>query len=248
MGRYSKKMKKSLGIELKTELKSQGADFVHFVNISQLSWEQNKGYPNAILIGMTLSPGFIREISGTMDYLKKTNRIKPIKMDEFHQTESQTDSMADDIAEYLIKIGYSAYSQSEDNIYSTGFYDEKAKTTPLPHKTIAGLAGLGWIGKHNLLVTSEFGSAVSMCTVLTDAPLKTVLHSPVESQCGSCSICKDNCEVQAIEGNTWNIRTSRDELLDVNKCDTCLRCLALCPWTQKYMPIKIKNKQTIHNL
>ena len=126
-------------------------------------------------------------------------------------------------------------SQSEDNIYSTGFYNEKTKSTPLPHKTIAGLAGLGWIGKHNLLVTPEFGSAICMCTVLTDAPIEPVLHTPVNSQCGNCSICKDICSFKAIEGNTWNIRTSRDELVDVYKCNTCLRCLVFCPWTQIYM-------------
>ena len=87
----------------------------------------------------------------------------------------------------------------------------------------------------NLLVTHEFGSAICMCPVLTDAPLKTVLHTPLNSLCGNCSICKDICPVKAIEGNTWNIKTPRDELVDVYKCNMCLKCLVHCPWTQIYM-------------
>ncbi|MCP4135136.1 MAG: epoxyqueuosine reductase [bacterium] len=220
----------SLDNELKTELYGKGAGFVYFVDVSQLWEEQNKGYPNAVLLGIPLSPNSIQEISlDNPDYDK-----------EFHQNEDLADSIADYTAEYLTAKGYSAYSQSEDSVYTSGFFVEETKTTPLPHKTIAGLAGLGWIGKHNLLVTPEFGSGICMCTVLTDAPLKTVLHGPLDSQCGNCSICKDICAVKAIKGNAWDIKTSRDELVDVFTCHPCLKCLALCPWTQKYMKKNLK--------
>ena len=40
--------------------------------------------------------------------------------------------------------------------------------TPLPHKTVATRAGLGWIGKCALLVTKQFGSAIRLTSVLTD--------------------------------------------------------------------------------
>lgn len=230
-----KKAIKTLEAELEFELESHGADFVIFVDISQLSEEQNKRYPNAILIGITLSPNYIQEISLTPEYIQKMIRSNLISKDEFHVAEANTDKLADNIADYLSSKGYSAYSQSEKNISLTGFYDEKAKLTPLPHKTIAGLAGLGWIGKHNLLITSEFGSAISICTVLTDAPLKTVLHTPANTQCGDCTICIEICPVQAIKGTTWDLGTIRDELVDVYQCYSCLKCLALCPWTQKYL-------------
>jgi epoxyqueuosine reductase QueG len=158
-----------------------------------------------------------------------------MKNDEFQQKEIQTDRLADYTAEMLIGKGYTAYSQSEENIISTGFYDKTNKSTPLPHKTIALIAGLGWIGNHNLLITPEYGSAVSMCTVLTDAPLKTVSHTPEESKCGNCTICKQICAVDAIHGESWTRSTSRDALVDIDKCTTCLQCLALCPWTQEYL-------------
>ncbi len=225
----------SLGSKLQKELKRKGADFVCFVDVSQLSVEQNKGYPNAVLIGIILSSNYIRKISETTDYVEKIKNNNQINKDEFHQKEIKADRMADYIAQYLISKGYSAYSQSENNILATGFYNEKTKSTSLPHKTIAGLAGLGWIGKHNLLVNPEFGSAFCMCTVLTDAPLETVLYSPLKSQCGNCCICKDICKVEAIKGNAWDIHTARDEIVDADKCNTCLKCLVFCTWTQKYI-------------
>ena len=221
--------------ELKTELFSQGAEFIYFIDISQLSEAQNKGYANAILFGIPLSPGFLQKITDMPDYVQKMIEADQIEEDEFHQKELRTDAIADSIADYIHSKGYAAYSQSEKNIGATGFYDELSKRTPLPHKTIAGLAGLGWIGKHNLLVTNEFGSAVSLCTVLTDAPLKTILYDPLESQCGDCDICKKICSINAIKGNHWSISSARDDLVDVNKCTTCLKCLVFCPWTQKYM-------------
>jgi len=229
----------SLEREIKTELKSQGADFVYFVDVSQLSNKQNKQYPNAILIGVLLSPGYIQKIISMPDYVEEMVRNNQISEDEFAQKEIATDRMSDYLASYITAKGYSAYSQSEDNLCSTGFYDEKTKSSPLPHKTIAGLGGLGWIGKHNLLVSHEFGSAISMCTVLTDAPLMTVLHTPGNSLCGECKVCVDICSPKAIKGKEWTINTPRDDLVDVFKCTSCLKCLILCPWTQNYIQKKL---------
>ena len=225
----------SIENEIITELKNHGADFVHFVNISRLSDEQNKHYPQAVLFGIVLTPKYLREVSGTPDYVKDMIRDKRMNQDEFHLKEIQTDRMADDLASFLIGKGYSAFSQSEAHLEAAGSYDLKTKTTPLPHKTIARLAGLGWIGKHNLLVTEAFGSAISMCTVLTDAPVKSVPNAPLPSLCGNCTVCTDICEPNAIKGNSWSPETHRDKLVDVFVCTTCLKCLAHCPWTQKYV-------------
>lgn len=225
----------SLEQELKKELKDQGAGFVCFVDISHLSSEQNRQYPTAVVMGVVLSPGYVRKITNEPDYVEEMVRNNQISEDEFALKEIATDRMADHIASYLIAKGYSAYSQSEDNLSSTGFYDKNTKSSPLPHKTIAGLGGLGWVGKHNLMITNEFGSAISICTVLTDAPLKTVSHTPARSLCGECRICVDICSPGAIKGKEWDINASRDELVDVYKCTTCLKCLVFCPWTQAYL-------------
>lgn len=227
--------KTSLERQLKLELMDRGADFVHFVDISTLTRKQTRNLSSAILIGIALSKDFLKKVTNTPDYVKNMIRNNNFDDDEFLQKETKADRLADYIADYLTSKGYSAYSQSEGSNKAAGVFDEKTKSSLLPHKTIAGLADLGWIGKHNLLVTQEFGSAICMCTVLTDAPLKTVLCAPKIPSCGDCSTCQDICSVNAIKGNTWSISTARDELVDVYKCITCLECLIFCPWTQKYM-------------
>ena len=221
--------------ELEDELKKQGADFVHFANISTLQNEQNKNFPYSILIGITLSPEFIQQISNEPDYMYEMYRTNQLEKVEFYIKEHRADELADFTENYLIGHGYQAYSQSEKNLLTNGDFNAQTKSTPLPHKTIARLSGFGWIGKHNLLVTETFGSAICMCTVLTNAPLRTEICKPMNSFCKDCNICKDICFRKAIKGNIWKEGISRDEIVDVNMCSPCLKCLAHCPWTQKYM-------------
>ena len=221
--------------EIKEKLIKQGANFVHFVDLSNLSVVQTKGFPVAVLFGIALSPAYLQKIIEEPDYVKDIIEAKEIGNDEFHLTEQKTDELADDVANFLRMKGHAAYSQSEDNIYLTGFYDTITIRTPLPHKTIAGVAGLGWIGKHNLMVSPKYGSAFSMCTVLTDAPLKGTSFKPIQSKCGNCKVCVDACPEHVLAGNAWELNTSRDELIDVFRCTTCLRCMVLCPWTREYV-------------
>lgn len=229
-----------LNAEIEFEIKKQGADFVHFVDISKLPEEKNKNFLSAILIGLVLSPKYLQKITNTPDYVKKMILNKEVNQDEFHLKEMEADRLADYFANYLMLKGFSAYSQSENNITLTGFYNEETKTTPFPAKSIALMAGLGWIGKHNLLVTPEFGSAICMSTILTDAPLQTVAHSPAPSECGMCTICTNICPMNAIKGKIWEITTSRDEIVDVYKCNSCIECLVFCPWTQDYIKRKLE--------
>lgn len=224
----------SLATELESELKNGGAEFVFFTDISQLPQAQSRGYPSAIIMGVTLTPEYIHIMSRMTDDVHSLNNNSMFGEDEFSARENQMDKLADHLAELLGNKGYKAYSQSENNLILSGAYQEESKESPLPHKTIAGMAGMGWIGKHNLLVNPDFGSAFSMCSVLTNAPLQTVLHAPVSSRCGDCSVCVTICPEGAITGLTWTPGVSRDELVDVYKCTACLKCLVLCPWSQNY--------------
>lgn len=74
-----------------------------------------------------------------------------------------------------------------------------------------------------------------MCTVLTDAPFETENHTPIESKCGDCCLCKNICPEKIITGKNWDITTHRDDLIDVYRCKTCLLCMVVCPWTQAYL-------------
>jgi len=221
--------------ELISELTTRGASFVKIVDISKLSAEENRGYNIAILIGIILSSGYISRIS----------REDILDNSEFGEKEYKADQLAEWTADFIITKGYKAFAQSERNLDSHGFYDETTKTTPLPHKKIAALAGLGWIGKNNLLVTQEYGSAVCMCTVLTNAKLPTENNPIIMPNCGECTVCKDICPVEAILGATWEMDMNRDLIVDVYHCAACLKCLVHCPWSQKYMKNSIFN--SIHS-
>ncbi|MBN1819308.1 MAG: epoxyqueuosine reductase [Prolixibacteraceae bacterium] len=225
----------SLAEEIIAELKKHDVDFIHFVDISKLPENLNKNFPVAILFGIYLTPQYLKKIFDTPEFVKKMVQNDETNQDEFHLKEIKTDGLADFLADLIQKKGFKAYSQSEKNIDKTGYYNKRENRTPLPHKTIALMAGLGWIGKNNLLVTPEFGSAISMCTVLTNAPLKAEVHKPIDSKCGNCRICIDKCPVDALKGKAWDYSVPRDEIVDVYTCTTCTECLVFCPFTQKYM-------------
>lgn len=221
--------------ELLAELGKQNLDFVHFVDISHLTKEQNKEYPTAILIGMALPTTYLQKVANSPDYVEQLKISESTQNDEFHLTEMTTDKIADHLELFLVSNGFKAYSQSENNILKTGQYDEENRKTPLPHKTIAGLAGLGWIGKHNLLITKEYGSAVSMCSVLTNAPLKPSREEVLMPRCNGCNICVKVCKPGALKGETWTRGIAREKIVDVFSCTTCFQCVVQCPWTQKYI-------------
>jgi len=65
------------------------------------------------------------------------------------------------------------------------------------HKHIAVEAGLGWIGRNNLLVSPSFGSRQRLITVLTNMPLKT--DEPLPWGCGECRACLSSCPSQSIK-------------------------------------------------
>lgn len=74
--------------------------------------------------------------------------------------------------------------------------DWTAQRGHLSHKEVARRAGLGWIGRNNLLVTPERGSRVRLVTVLTDLPLET--GRPLKAACGDCRKCRKSCPAGAI--------------------------------------------------
>lgn len=218
------------------ELKKSGVDFVHFVDVANFDIQQNKGLPYAILFGIALSPKYLREVSSTPNYVQA--RIEDsfnFDDDELYLKEIKTDILSDRIAELLISKGHKAYSQSDKNQIATGFFDGQCGKTPLPHKTIAILTGIGWIGKNNLLITPEYGCGICIGVILTDAPLNISHPQIIEAKCEGCRICLDFCNTNALKGCLWNKSISREEMINVFECTTCMKCLVHCVYTQKYI-------------
>lgn len=191
-------------------IKEKGTDFVYFVDISMLPAEVIEGYTCAILFGKALSKEYINAIRAG----------QPPKTKEVGNVERKMDVLSEKVAEWLEAEGYKSIA--------------KLKTGRLPHKTVALRAGLGFIGKNNLLVTTEYGCALMLGKVLTTAPFVTLSEIPREPQCGDCSICVDVCPTKALLGTTWSITTTRDEIITRKLCALCVKCMAWCPYTAEY--------------
>ena len=69
-------------------------------------------------------------------------------------------------------------------------------SAPIMEVELARKAGLGWRGKHTLLLHREFGSFFFLGEILINLPL--TVDEPMEPHCGSCQACIDICPTQAI--------------------------------------------------
>lgn len=75
--------------------------------------------------------------------------------------------------------------------------DLESQTAHLSHKHVARLAGLGHIGRNNLLVHPLLGARFRLVTVLTDMPLEA--DAPKQAECGVCRACLAACPAGAIK-------------------------------------------------
>ena len=227
--------------EIENELVKHGASLVGFADIGTLSFEITGGFPRAVSIAKVLEMEIIREISNgpTRKYYAEYKRIN--------------DSL-EQICERAVKFFTKMGKRAEAVMATTDEFDQVTLSTRVQHKTIATRAGLVWIGKSALLVTKEYGPAVRLATVLTDAEFEVA--EPVdESQCGQCRRCLEYCPADAILGENWNAGASRESIYDAFACRKtaqrlseaqgidsaiCGICINVCPWTQKYIERELK--------
>jgi epoxyqueuosine reductase len=69
-------------------------------------------------------------------------------------------------------------------------------TSPLLEKALAQRAGIGWIGKHTILLNKKLGSWFLLGEIITDLKFKP--DAPAKNLCGECSLCIDACPTRAI--------------------------------------------------
>jgi epoxyqueuosine reductase len=79
---------------------------------------------------------------------------------------------------------------------------------PLMDKAWAVRAGLGWLGKHTNVITSEYGSWVFIGELLLNLELEYDTEQ-IDDHCGTCTLCIDACPTDAI---------TEPYVLDSNKC------------------------------
>jgi len=93
---------------------------------------------------------------------------------------------------YIQDLGFKALP-----IPASQIVDWKKQRAHLSHKKVGFIAGLGWIGRNNLLVNPEFGARFRLVTVLTDMPLE--VDKPLNEDCNKCRKCLKPCPAQAIK-------------------------------------------------
>jgi len=118
-------------------------------------------------------------------------------------------------------------------------------TAPLMEKPLAEAAGLGWQGKHTVLVSRDFGSWLFLGAILTDAELPG--DKPHAESCGSCTRCLDICPTKAfpapfqLDARRCLAYLSVEHKGQIplefrvpmgNRIYGCDDCLAVCPWNK----------------
>jgi len=200
----------SLNAKWESYLLNNGADFACFVDTADLPGDAVAGYTCVVFFGKAISKEYIRALMSG-----ETPKTK-----EVINTERKMDKLAVKTAMLLEADGYKSQT--------------KLKFGQLPHKTVALRAGLGFIGKNNLLVTEQYGCAVLFGKVLTTAPFITKSKPTMPPQCGACTVCVDVCAANTLLGKTWDISAKREDMMVRKNCTLCQKCMIWCPYTVEY--------------
>ena len=136
-----------------------------------------------------LQPGTLTVVSVAIDYLPHNHAAdnpeqaaisRYAQGRDYHKVvRSRLQKMADAIAALAGPFGYRVFSDS----------------APVMEVHFATRAGIGWRGKHTLLLSKQ-GSWRFLGEIYCDLPLPP--DAPISDHCGSCTACLDACPTQAI--------------------------------------------------
>ena len=197
-----------------------------------------------------LVPGTVRVISARMDYLpaatpddwreRETARLDDpqaavislyARGRDYHKVlRSRLQQLAERIERELAgPLGYRVFTDS----------------APVMELPLAEKAGIGWRGKHTLVLNRDAGSMFFIGEILVDLPLP--VDAPASAHCGQCQACIDICPTQAILGPgrldarrcisylTIELKGSIPEDLRPligNRIYGCDDCQTACPWNK----------------
>ncbi len=200
-----------------------------------------------------LVPGAQRAIMVRMDYLPQHTRSdwRDIEKQASAQPQQAVISIYARGRDYH-KVMKGRLQQLADRIESeTGQFGYRVFTdsAPVMEVALAEKAGLGWRGKHTLLLNQHAGSIFFIGEIITDLPLP--VDAPVTEHCGSCSACMTCCPTQAIVApyevdarrciSYLTIELKGSIPLDLrpligNRVYGCDDCQLYCPWNKFAQP------------
>lgn len=118
-------------------------------------------------------------------------------------------------------------------------------SAPIMERPLAAKAGIGWVGKHSLILNQQAGSWFFLGELLIDLPLP--VDQPQQEQCGRCVACMTTCPTGAIVAPytvdarrcisylTIELEGAIPEALRPligNRIYGCDDCQLICPWNR----------------
>ncbi len=141
-----------------------------------------------------LTAGTIRIISARMNYLPRARDSTGVLRDGRRAFVSRY-ALGRDYHKVLRGRLRALASRIEGEIGAFG-YRTFTDSAPVMEVELARKSGLGWRGKHTLLLTREAGSYFFLGEIFTDLPLP--VDQPASDHCGSCTRCLGACPTGAI--------------------------------------------------
>lgn len=190
-----------------------------------------------------LLPGTMRVISVRMNYLPPQAQFASNLADPTQAYISRYALGRDYhklVRNQLKKLG----QMIEQEVGALG-YRPFVDSAPILERPLAQKAGLGWTGKHSLILDKEAGSWFFLGELLVDIPLP--VDKPSINECGKCKACMTSCPTQAIiEDGVVDSRRcisyltiEFDGVIPVefrkpmgNRIYGCDDCQLVCPWNR----------------
>jgi epoxyqueuosine reductase len=189
-----------------------------------------------------LLPGTVRVISLGMNYAPASARDSWQVLEECERAFISRYALGRDYHKVLrIRLAKLA-DKIRDAV--AGFYGRAyTDSAPVMEVELARKAGLGWRGKHTLLLSREHGSRFFLGEIYVNLPLP--VDMPQQEHCGTCTHCIDACPTRAIIAPyrldsrrcisylTIELKGSIPvELrsLIANRVYGCDDCQLVCPW------------------
>ena len=207
-----------------------------------------------------LHEGTVRIISVRMDYLPENTETVKI-LGEPEKAYISRYALGRDyhklIRKRLTQLGKKIEEATGDHGYRA-FVD----SAPVMERPLAQQAGLGWVGKHSLVINRQAGSFFFLGELFTNLPLP--VDQPYEdSHCGRCTSCMTKCPTQAIVA-PYQVDARRcisyltiensgpipEELRSMmgNRVFGCDDCQLVCPWNRFAKPTQEGDFKPRHHL
>ncbi|HVP57369.1 MAG TPA: tRNA epoxyqueuosine(34) reductase QueG [bacterium] len=189
-----------------SEARRLGIDGLGFTDASPLeqvrrSWEDavGRGFVPADIVP---KPSTILKISTPTRHMKSAKSVISAYQAYYTGEPTPDDPLVGPIAKYTVANHYNDLKRRLRGLADFIEQNFEARTkvmccyVSLAEKALAARAGLGFYGKHGVIITPEHGSFVVLGEILTDLELES--DAPLERSCGTCTRCIDACPVGAL--------------------------------------------------